>query len=87
MQIKVNKFTRGDAQTAMEEWLQNYPTLPTADRQYAEIRNNIQKSELGRRQTKRVVPVIAEIVAPVTGAFPEPVVLQCFLKVAETAAG
>ena len=46
MQIKVNKFTRGDAQTAMEEWLQNYPTLPTVDRQYAEIRNNIQKINL-----------------------------------------
>ena len=43
MQIKVEKFSRGDAETAMDEWINNYPTLPTVDKHYAEIRRSIQE--------------------------------------------
>ncbi len=46
MRISVDKFSRGDAQTAMQEWIQNYPVLPEVKNEYVEIRTNIQRLNL-----------------------------------------
>ena len=39
----IKTFNRGDAQKAMNEWMQNYPQLPTLDSDYQSIREDIQE--------------------------------------------
>ena len=41
MDIKV--LNRGEAQKAMQEWINNYPELPAIDKSYVSIRSDIQE--------------------------------------------
>lgn len=40
--MKIATLTRGEAQKAMEEWIENYPQLPNIDKNYSTLRSDIQ---------------------------------------------
>lgn len=40
--MKIKSLNRGEAQTAMNEWLSNYPKLPSVDSDYEALRKTIQ---------------------------------------------
>ena len=40
--MEIKTLNRGEAQKAMDEWIENYPELPSVDSGYASIRNDLQ---------------------------------------------
>ena len=39
--MNIEKLSRGEAQEAMQDWLENYPQLPKVDKEYEQIRNDL----------------------------------------------
>ena len=41
--MKIKSITRGQAQEAMKNWIDNYPNLPSVDEEFSELRKEIQE--------------------------------------------
>lgn len=43
--MKINQLSRANAQSAMQEWLANYPAMPSIDSDYIKVRAFLQKTD------------------------------------------